>query len=158
MEAGGTGRVRAPDAALAAIERLRARHGPLVFVQSGGCCDGSSPICLSEGEILLGPYDLLVGEVAGCPFYVDREQYARWNEPSLRDRRRRGRRRHVLARGVDGLHFVARSPSNAAAEDGSRDDPRDAPLPIPDIIGGLCRIARAPERGGLRSRTEVEAS
>ena len=83
MEASGTGRVRATDAALAAIGRLRARHGPLVFVQSGGCCDGSSPICLCEGEILLGPDDVLIGELAGCPFYVDREQYARWRRPSF---------------------------------------------------------------------------
>jgi len=46
MTESGIERVTATDAALAAIERLKARHGPLMFVQSGGCCDGSSPICL----------------------------------------------------------------------------------------------------------------
>jgi uncharacterized protein (DUF779 family) len=58
MAGSGTQRVTATDEALAAIGRLRDRHGPLVFVQSGGCCDGSSPICLCEGELLLGPDDV----------------------------------------------------------------------------------------------------
>ena len=133
MEASGTGRVSATDAAFAAIGRLRARHGPLVFVQSGGCCDGSSPICFCEGEILLGPHDVLSGELAGCPFYVDREQYERWKRPSFVIDVAAGGGDSFSLEGPDGLHFVARSPSNAAAEDGSRDDPRDAPLPIPDI-------------------------
>ena len=73
MTESGTRQVTATDAALAAIEGLKARHGPLMFVQSGGCCDGSSPICLCVGELLLGPGDVLLGEIAGCPFYVDRE-------------------------------------------------------------------------------------
>ena len=111
MGAGGTGRVRASDAALAAIERLEARHGPLVFVQSGGCCDGSSPVCLAEGEILLGPSDLLVGEVAGCPYYVDRELDARWNEPSFVIDVVAGGGDTFSLEGVDGLQFVARVPS-----------------------------------------------
>ncbi|MGZ8692189.1 MAG: DUF779 domain-containing protein, partial [Gaiellaceae bacterium] len=56
--------VVATDAALAAIERLTAKYGPLMLVQSGGCCDGSSPLCLCEGELLVGPpNDLLLGEV-----------------------------------------------------------------------------------------------
>ena len=108
MEAGGTGRVRATDAAFAAIERLRARHGPLVFVQSGGCCDGSSPVCLAEGEILLGPNDLVIGELAGCPFTIDREQDARWNEPSFLIDVAPGGGDTFSLEGSDGIHFVAR--------------------------------------------------
>jgi uncharacterized protein (DUF779 family) len=54
-----------------------------MFFLSGGCCDGSSPTCLPEGELLLGPGDLLLGEVDGCPFLVDAEQYERWNRPAL---------------------------------------------------------------------------
>ena len=76
-------RVVATAAALAEVERLRAVHGPLMFVQSGGCCDGSSPVCLPDGELLLGPGDLLLGELAGCPFWVDADQYARWRRPQL---------------------------------------------------------------------------
>ena len=108
MEAGGTGRVRATDAAVAAIERLRARHGPLVFVQSGGCCDGSSPACLAEGEILLGPNDVVIGELAGCPFTVDRDQDARWNEPSFLIDVAPGSGDTFSLEGPDGIHFVAR--------------------------------------------------
>jgi hypothetical protein len=125
-----TGRVRATDAALAAIERLRARHGPLVFVQSGGCCDGSSPICLCEGELLLGPEDLVVGEVAGCPFYVDRDQDERWKRPSFVIDVAPGAGDSFSLEGPDGLHFVARPPSGAVARDataplgsGSRPEP-----------------------------------
>ena len=70
--------VMATEAARDLIVQLKARHGSLIFMQSGGCCDGSSPVCLSEGELLLGPNDLLIGTIAGCPFYIDREQYERW--------------------------------------------------------------------------------
>ena len=55
MQADPARRVVATDAALAEIERLRAEHGPLMFFQSGGCCDGSSPMCFPDGELLLGP-------------------------------------------------------------------------------------------------------
>src|ERR1017187_10541436 len=75
--------VTATDDALEAIERLRAEHGPLAFFQSGGCCDGSLPICLEDGELPAGPGDVLLGAVAGAPFYVDSEQYARWGRPSF---------------------------------------------------------------------------
>ena len=114
MEAGGTGRVRGTDAALAAIERLKARHGSLVFVQSGGCCDGSSPVCLAEGEILLGPGDLQIGELAGCPFYVDREQYERWRRPSFVIDVVPGGGDTFSLEGPEGLHFVARTPPRVA--------------------------------------------
>lgn len=65
------------------VERLTAEHGQLVFFQSGGCCDGSSPICLKDGELPPSANDLLLGEIAGAPFYVDREQYERWGRPSF---------------------------------------------------------------------------
>jgi uncharacterized protein (DUF779 family) len=108
MATGGTGRVTGTDAALAAIERLKARHGPLVFVQSGGCCDGSSPVCLAEGEILLGPDDVVIGELAGCPFTIDRDQDARWNEPSFLIDVAPGGGDTFSLEGGEGIHFVAR--------------------------------------------------
>ena len=77
------GRVRATPAALDLAGRLAARHGPLAFFQSGGCCDGSSPICLLDGELPPGPQDLLLGHLAEAPFYVDQEQYDRWGRPSF---------------------------------------------------------------------------
>jgi hypothetical protein len=65
------------------IERMTSEHGPIEIFQSGGCCDGTSPICLQAGELPSGPNDLLLGELAGAPFYVDREQYERWGRPSF---------------------------------------------------------------------------
>ena len=104
-------RVTATPAALDLLERLRARHGDLIVHVSGGCCDGSSPVCLAAGEILLGPADLLVGEAAGCPFYVDRELDARWNEPSFVLDVVAGGGDTFSLEGPDGLQFVARAPS-----------------------------------------------
>ena len=74
-------RVSATPDALEVIERLAAEHGPLVFLQSGGCCDGSSPLCLRRGELPIGPNDVLLGEVGPASFYVDRDQFERWGRP-----------------------------------------------------------------------------
>jgi uncharacterized protein len=76
-------RVTATDAAIEAIAQLSDEHGPLAFFQSGGCCDGSLPICLNDGELLPGPADVLLGSVGGAPFYVDSDQYERWGRPSF---------------------------------------------------------------------------
>jgi uncharacterized protein len=75
--------VTATPEALAAIERLRAAHGPLAFFQSGGCCDGSCPMCLRAGELLPGPGDVRLGEIGGVPFYIDADQYERWRRPDF---------------------------------------------------------------------------
>jgi hypothetical protein len=74
-------RVSATNEALRAIASLTRAHGPLVFFQSGGCCDGSSPICLPAGELPVSPNDLELGTVGGAPFLIDSEQYERWNRP-----------------------------------------------------------------------------
>ena len=60
------------------IEELKAAHGPIMFHLSGGCCDGSAPMCFQVGEFKLGGVDVKVGEIAGCEFWMDREQYKRW--------------------------------------------------------------------------------
>jgi uncharacterized protein (DUF779 family) len=65
------------------LRRLVLRHGPLVLFQSGGCCDGSLPLCLLASDLAPGPGDLLLGEIAGVPFYIDAEQYHRWSEPEF---------------------------------------------------------------------------
>lgn len=98
--------VVATDAALAALRNLMATFGPLMLFQSGGCCDGSSPICLAEGELLLGPNDLLLGEVGGVPFYIDGEQYERWNRPQLVLDVGRGPAEGFSLEGLAGIHFL----------------------------------------------------
>ncbi len=76
-------RVVATEAGLALIERLRARHGPLMFHQSGGCCDGSSPMCYALGEFLVGSADRLLGEIGGSPFYIGAAQFEYWRHTQL---------------------------------------------------------------------------
>jgi uncharacterized protein len=75
--------ISATPRATAMVERLVREHGPLAIYQSGGCCDGSLPLCLLADELGQGPNDLLLGHVAGVPFYIDAEQDARWGEPEF---------------------------------------------------------------------------
>jgi uncharacterized protein (DUF779 family) len=71
-------RVSVTDSARKLIEKLRKEYGPIMFHQSGGCCDGSAPMCFQVGEFKLGGVDEKVGEVAGCEYWMDREQFKRW--------------------------------------------------------------------------------
>ena len=75
--------VTATPAALEMLALLGAKHGRLALFQSGGCCDGSSPICLEDGELPPGPGDRLLGTIGSVPFYVDGDQYLRWREPEF---------------------------------------------------------------------------
>jgi uncharacterized protein (DUF779 family) len=101
----------ATPAALAELASLRARHGPLMLVQSGGCCDGSSPLCLPRGELLVGPGDLLLGELDGTPFYVDTDQYERWNRPAFQLDVAPSSTDGFSLEAADGVHFVSRTPA-----------------------------------------------
>jgi len=76
-------RVTATPEALAVIERLQAEHGTLMFYQSSGCCDGSSPMCLVEGEMLLSPVDICLGEIGGVGFHMSPSQFAYWQHAQL---------------------------------------------------------------------------
>lgn len=76
-------RVTATAAALQLIGELRQRHGPLMFFQSGGCCDGSAPMCYPAGEFAVSDSDVLLGELDGAPFYMGSEQFAYWEHTQL---------------------------------------------------------------------------
>ncbi len=76
-------RVIATDKAVELIERLKAANGPLLFHQSGGCCDGSSPMCYPLGEFRIGTGDVLLGEIGGCPVYIDGAQFKLWAHTQL---------------------------------------------------------------------------
>jgi uncharacterized protein (DUF779 family) len=102
------------EAAASALRRLRERHGALMLFQSGGCCDGSSPLCLHEGELIVGPNDLRLGDVAGVPFYIDREQYERWNRPRFVLDVADGATDAFTLEAGDGIHFVTRGESCAS--------------------------------------------
>jgi uncharacterized protein (DUF779 family) len=76
-------RVTATDAALQMIAELRARHGPVMFFQSGGCCDGSAPMCYPVGEFNVSDTDVFLGNLDGAPFYMGLEQFAYWEHTQL---------------------------------------------------------------------------
>ncbi len=76
-------RVLATPAALALIDELAAKHGPLLFHQSGGCCDGSSPMCFAVGDYLLSPDDVHLGDIGGAPFHMSPSQFDYWKATQL---------------------------------------------------------------------------
>ena len=76
-------RVLATPAALGLIAKLTAEHGPIMFHQSGGCCDGSSPMCFKQGDYLLSPDDVELGEIGGAKFYMSPSQFEYWKYTQL---------------------------------------------------------------------------
>ncbi|GAB2881920.1 DUF779 domain-containing protein [Pseudoduganella ginsengisoli] len=76
-------RVIATGAALEMIAALRHRYGPIMFFQSGGCCDGSTPMCYQVGEFNLSDTDIYLGNLGGAPFYIGMEQYEYWEHTQL---------------------------------------------------------------------------
>ena len=75
--------VLATDLAVHLVRVLREKHGPLMFHQSGGCCDGSSPMCYPRGEFYTGDSDVQLGEVDGEPFFMSRSQFEYWKHTQL---------------------------------------------------------------------------
>jgi len=76
-------KVIATPAALELIGVLRAKHGALMFHQSGGCCDNSAANCYLPGEITTGAQDEYLGDIGGCPFYISKSQYEYWKHTQL---------------------------------------------------------------------------
>ncbi|PYZ96775.1 acetaldehyde dehydrogenase [Alteribacter lacisalsi] len=102
-------RVTATDSALALIEKLKDRHGPLMFHQSGGCCDGSSPMCYADGELKTGRSDVKLGEIGGTPFYIAKDQYEYWKHTQLIIDVVNGRGGMFSLEGPEGKRFLTRS-------------------------------------------------
>ncbi|MCD2177867.1 DUF779 domain-containing protein [Rhizobium sp. C1] len=75
--------VKATRAALDLIADIRRDHPDILFHQSGGCCDGSSPMCYPAGEFMIGDSDVLLGQIGGAPFYISAAQFAAWQSPNL---------------------------------------------------------------------------
>ncbi len=76
-------RVDVTEVAAALLRELAAEHGPLLFHQSGGCCDGSAPMCYPRGEFRIGQRDVLLGTIEGCPFYMGAAQFEYWKHTHL---------------------------------------------------------------------------
>lgn len=75
--------IRATNAAVALLRAIRTDHGEVMFHQSGGCCDGSSPMCYPQGEFRLGANDVKVGEVDGSGFFMSGPQFEKWQHSRL---------------------------------------------------------------------------
>ena len=102
-------RVYATPAAVELIERLQLKYGSLMFHQSGGCCDGSSPMCYQLGELIVGESDVRLGEAGGVPFYMSRSQFENWKHTQLIVDVVPGRGGMFSLEGPEGLRFLIRS-------------------------------------------------
>ena len=76
-------RVEITETAGAMLEQLKRQHGPLLFHQSGGCCDGSAPMCFPVGDFRVGPQDVHLGRIGGCDFYIGAAQFDYWEHTQL---------------------------------------------------------------------------
>ena len=102
-------RVDITDEARAVVDRLRESHGALMFHQSGGCCDGSSPMCFPLGEFRVGGSVVLLGRIYDCPFYMARDQFELWQNTHLTVDVVPGRGASFSAEIPLGVRFVIRS-------------------------------------------------
>jgi uncharacterized protein (DUF779 family) len=102
-------RVVATEAALQLIEQMKAKHGPLMFHQSGGCCDGSSPMCYPKEEFKIGDSDVLLGEIGAVRFYMSASQFEYWKHTQLIIDVVPGRGGMFSLEGPEGLRFLTRS-------------------------------------------------
>ena len=82
-QAQGIEQVTATPTALRLIARLQAEYGDILFHQSGGCCDGSSPMCYPRGDFIVSEHDVKLGEVGGAPVYISGSQFALWRHTQL---------------------------------------------------------------------------
>jgi uncharacterized protein (DUF779 family) len=96
-------------AAAALIHKLAAKHGELMFHQSGGCCDGSSPMCYPLGEFLIGYQDVLIGTIEETPFYMSSSQFEYWKHTQLILDVVPGRGGMFSLEGPEGVRFLIRS-------------------------------------------------
>jgi len=122
-------RVSATPRALELIRELAARHGALLFHQSGGCCDGSSPMCLPRGELMVGEQDVFLGELAGQPFYIGAAQFEYWRHTHLIIDVVPGRGGMFSLEGPGGVRFLTRSRLYTEEEEASLPPVRNGPAP-----------------------------
>ncbi|WP_404441878.1 DUF779 domain-containing protein [Sutcliffiella horikoshii] len=102
-------KVLATDSARELINKLVGKHGPVLFHQSGGCCDGSSPMCYPKGDFMIGDSDVLLGEIGGAPFYMNKKQYEYWKHTQLIIDVVPGRGGMFSLEGPEGVRFLTRS-------------------------------------------------
>ena len=129
-------RVLITDAAAELVERLVARHGPVMIHQSGGCCDGSAPMCYPDGDFIIGDHDVLLGvlNAAGIevPVWISGPQFAAWKHTQLIIDAVPGRGAGFSLEAPEGIRFLTRSRAFT-------DDENTLLETIPVITGSLPR-------------------
>jgi len=104
-----TEKVIVTEAAAEVIEELKDIHGDLLFHQSGGCCDGSAPMCYPRDEFKTGESDVKIGEIQDSPFYIAKDQYEYWKHTQLIIDITKGRGSSFSLEIPMGLRFVVKS-------------------------------------------------
>ena len=102
-------RVELTEQAEQLLESLIDRHGAVMFHQSGGCCDGSAPMCYPRGEFRVGAQDVFMGEIGGQPFYMGRSQFEYWEHTHLIIDLVPGRGSGFSLEAPEGFRFLTRS-------------------------------------------------
>lgn len=103
-------RILSTSAADALIASLTDKHGPLMFHQSGGCCDGSAPMCFTRGEFKVGAQDVLMGNIAGdVPVWIGAAQFEYWRHTQVTIDVVPGRGAGMSLESPEGMRFMIRS-------------------------------------------------
>lgn len=95
--------------AVALIMSLKEEFGELIFHQSGGCCDGSAPMCFPKGELYLNDSDILLGTICECPFYMSQDQFDYWKHTALTIDVTKGRGSSFSLEIPRGVRFIIKS-------------------------------------------------
>lgn len=136
---GAPDRVLITDAAADLVERLVARHGPVMFHQSGGCCDGSAPMCYPDGDFIVGDYDVLLGvlctdRAGDVPVWISGPQFDAWKHTQLIIDVVPGRGAGFSLEAPEGMRFLTRGRAFTDAENALLEE-------APVITGSLPRQA-----------------
>ena len=102
-------RVAVTPKAEALLRKLQGQHGPLLFHQSGGCCDGSAPMCVPRGDFKIGQQDVFLGTIVDTPFYISGPQFEYWQHTHLTVDVVPGRGSGFSVEAPEGVRFLIRS-------------------------------------------------
>lgn len=102
-------RVTISEEARSVVQQLKDKFGELMFHQSGGCCDGSQPMCFEKGEFILGNSDVCLGVIEGCEFWMNKDQFEYWKFTQLRIHITKGRGASFSLEIPMGLRFLTES-------------------------------------------------
>ncbi len=111
-----TPRVTVSENAINVIKQLKSKYGELMFHQSGGCCDGSQPMCFEKGDFKLGNSDICLGEIEGCEFWMSKDQFEYWQHTQLNINITEGRGSSFSLEIPMGLRFLTESRMFTEAE------------------------------------------